>query len=150
MRSRLRTPMLATAVLAGVACLQTAGWAASIVKVQLQDSSVGNGMDGMRLVAEPSTVKAGPVTFQVSNQSHGLVHEMIVIKAPEDGKPLPYDAQADKVDEDGIHSLGEVSEREPGKDGTLTLNLAPGKYLLLCNQSSHYKGGMVASLTATP
>lgn len=150
MRSRSQALLLAATVVAGAVGLQTSGWASAVVKVHLQDPSVGGGIDAMKMVAEPNTVKAGMVTFQVNNQSQGLVHEMIVIKAPEDGKPLPYDTQKDMVSEDSIHSLGEVSERDPGQSGTLTLTLPPGKYILICNQAGHYKGGMWTTLTATP
>lgn len=150
MHDRLRKLLLPAVVLAGVASLQTPSRAADVVKVQFEDPSVGNGVDGMKMVVEPATVKAGKVTFQATNESQGLVHEMILIKAPDDGKPLPYDVKADKIDEAGIHSLGEVSERDPGQAGTLTVDLQPGKYLLLCNQSGHYKGGMWTMVTATP
>ncbi len=150
MRSRSQALLLAATVMAGAVGLQTSGWATAVVKVQLQDPSAGDGIDAMKVVAEPSTVKAGMVTFQVTNQSQGLVHEMIVIQAPEDGKPLPYDTQKDLVSEGRIHSLGEVSERSPGQSGMLTLNLKPGKYILMCNQVGHYKGGMWTTLTATP
>ncbi len=150
MRSRSQTLLFAATVLAGAVGLQTAGWAADVVKVQLMDPSAGNGVDAMKIVAEPTTVKAGKVTFQATNASQGLVHEMIVIKAPEDGKPLPYDAKADKIDEEAIHSLGEISEREPGQAGVLTVDLKPGKYVLLCNQAGHYKGGMWTTVTAAP
>ena len=34
--------------------------------------------------------------------------------------------------------LGEVSELDPGKSGTLTLTIKPGKYLLVCNVPGHY------------
>ena len=150
MRHRSRTLILAGAVVAGAIGIQATGWAAAIVKVQLMDPSAENGVDGMKMVAEPSTVKAGMVTFQAANLSHGLVHEMILLKVPADGKPLPYDAQADKINETGIHSLGEVSERDPGQAGTLTIKLAPGNYILMCNQAGHYKGGMWTTVTATP
>ena len=62
-------------------------------------------------------------------------------------KPLPYIAAESEVDEDGIGDLGEVSELEPGKSGSLTLNLRPGKYVLFCNVPGHYMGGMWTLLT---
>ncbi len=46
--------------------------------------------------------------------------------------------------EDG--ALGEVADLEPGKDGTLTVSLPAGKYVLLCNLPGHFAGGMYATL----
>jgi len=92
-------------------------------------------------------VEAGRVTFEAVNQSKNLVHEVLVIPAPAEGKALPYDAKGDKVVEKSIHSLGEIGDLKPGAHGKLTLNLKPGKYLLFCNEAGHYKAGMTTPLT---
>jgi uncharacterized cupredoxin-like copper-binding protein len=47
-----------------------------------------------------------------------------------------------KVDEEGSVHLGEVSELDPGKSGTLTVDVKPGKYILYCNITGHYMSGM--------
>ena len=86
-------------------------------------------------------VKAGEVTFEVTNASAETVHEMLVIPAPADGK-VPYDEKEAKFDEDKAGSLGEVEETDPGKSGKLTLNLKPGKYILSCNVANHFANGM--------
>ena len=67
-----------------------------------------------------------------------------------DDPALPYDAKEDKVVEESIHSLGEVSEIKPGGHGTLALQLKPGSYLLLCNQPGHYHAGMYSTLAVIP
>jgi uncharacterized cupredoxin-like copper-binding protein len=77
------------------------------------------------------TIKAGAVTFEVKNNSEKTVHES-------------------RLDESKTKSLGEVSELDPGKSGTLTLNLKPGKYLLTCNVPTHYMAGMWTLLTVGP
>ena len=43
--------------------------------------------------------------------------------------------------------LGEVSELDPGKSGTLTLKLDPGTYMLFCNIPGHYMAGMWTTVT---
>ncbi|CAB4897648.1 unannotated protein [freshwater metagenome] len=52
-----------------------------------------------------------------------------------------------KVSEDT--TVGEVSELDAGKTGTVTLDLKPGKYVLVCNIEKHYAQGMRAAFTVT-
>ena len=92
-------------------------------------------------------VSAGTVTFQVTNGSKDIVHEMILSPVPADGKPLPYATADYKVNEDAAGHLGEVSELEPGKSGALTVDLKPGKYILFCNIPAHYMNGMWTEIT---
>lgn len=116
------------------------------------DQGIGMGGDhsmaNMGLKVSQDTVKAGEVTFQVSNSSKDQVHEMIVIPYPSSGK-LPYSDKDAKFDEDAARSMGEVSELDPGKSGSLTLHLRPGKYVLSCNVPNHYANGMWTVLTVT-
>ncbi len=97
--------------------------------------------------ADVASVRAGMVTFQVTNASKDIVHEMILSPAPSDGKVLPYMADMMKVDEDGAGHLGEVSELNPGQGGALTVDLKPGKYLLFCNLPAHFMNGMWTEIT---
>lgn len=121
--------------------------AAQTVNVSLQDATDA-GVQGMKMTATPDTVKAGQVTIHATNESKGLVHEVIVVR-PKGNAALPYDAKTSRVIESRITHLGEVSDLEPGKSGSLTVTLTPGKYLLICNQPGHYKGGMWTRLTVT-
>jgi len=139
----VRSAVLLTAVL-----LPPAASAAETINVTLQDATTSSSMSGMRMTASPATVKAGPVTIHASNQSQGLVHEVIVVRS-KDPATLPYDSKAARVVESRIDHLGEVSDLAPGKSGSLTLTLTPGSYLLICNQPNHYKAGMWTRLTVT-
>lgn len=62
---------------------------------------------------------------------------------------MPYIADENKIDEDAAGHLGEVAELEPGKSGSLGLDMKPGQYLLYCNIPGHYVGGMWTVLTVT-
>jgi len=64
-------------------------------------------------------------------------------------KALPYLANENRVDEDKSGDKGEVSELEPGKWGSLTVTLEPGKYLLICNVPGHYGAGMWTEFAVT-
>ncbi|MGV8988228.1 MAG: sulfocyanin-like copper-binding protein [Cypionkella sp.] len=107
-------------------------------------------MGMMGITLDVATVKAGKVTFEVTNDSKDIIHEMIVspIKAGE--TELPYITDENRVDEEKADHLGEVSELDPGKGGALTVDLKPGTYILYCNIPGHFIDGMWTELTVTP
>lgn len=115
-------------------------------------TNLGMGMGGdmskatMTITVDKTKVKAGEVTFEVTNNSKEMIHEMLV--APADpAKPLPYVAANSRVDEEASRDLGEVSELDPGKSGSLTITLKPGTYILFCNIAGHYMAGMRMLIT---
>ncbi len=162
MKSILRRAALglaATILMAGTA------QAASTVKVSLWDKGANAempmglayatpGLDPakatMGIKASPAAVKAGEVTFKVKNDSKDTIHEMIVMYLTDPAKPLPYISNENRVDEDKAGDKGEVSELDPGKSGTLTVELKAGKYLLICNVPGHYGAGMWTEFTVNP
>ena len=145
MRRHTRFALFTAPVLLASAAAPAA-YADGVVNVVLEDASDGGGINGMTMTATPNSVKAGRVTINASNRSKALVHEVIVVRPPANGAPLPYDDNAGRVLEDKIADLGEVSDLPPGKSGSLTVRLKPGNYLLICNQPNHYKAGMSTRL----
>src|SRR4051794_587139 len=109
----------------------------------------GKGKATMGLRVSKSTVKAGEVTFNVTNTSKETVHEMLVIPVKDAKTPPPYDDKTGMIDEDKAGSLGEVSELDPGKMGSVKLTLAPGTYVVACNIANHYANGMWKLITVT-
>ncbi len=109
------------------------------------DMGIGGAADKsastMGLKLSRNIAKAGKVTFNVVNTSKDTVHEMVVLRY-QDGEKLPYSAADMKLNEDAAGHLGEVSELQPGKSGSVTLGLKPGKYLVTCNIPGHYMNGM--------
>jgi uncharacterized cupredoxin-like copper-binding protein len=122
---------------------------AQVVGVKLMDSSTDPSITHMRVALDHSTLKPGLVTFKMVNTSKTLTHEIIIVRDKGSGA-LPFDAKHDRVNEHAVRALGEVSNLAPGKTGELSLNLGPGRYLLLCNEPGHYKDGMVAALDIAP
>jgi len=70
---------------------------------------------------------------------------------------LPASAEG-KVDEAGagVTMMGEIEEFDPGKTGTITVDLTSGRYVLVCNivqdepdgtKESHYLKGMSVEFT---
>jgi uncharacterized cupredoxin-like copper-binding protein len=110
------------------------------------DGKGDHSKSNMGITLAPDTVPAGEVTFEASNDSKETVHEMLVIPV-KDGAWPPVKTAENEINEDTAGALGEVEETEPGKTGSLTLTLAPGKYLLACNIAGHYTNGMWAELT---
>lgn len=128
------------------------------VVVEVGDrGSMGMGRAPMRadLVASPTSVPAGKVSFVVANTG-ALVHELVVLPLPADGpgtRPVSTDGTIDES-----QSLGEASRScgaatgsgiDPGSTGWTTVTLAPGRYELVCNEPWHYAAGMFDVLTVT-
>jgi uncharacterized cupredoxin-like copper-binding protein len=101
----------------------------------------------MSITASPNTVPAGEVTFVATNKSSDFTHEMVVVRMTDPHRPLPYVTADNKVNEDAAGHLGEVSELDPGKSGSLSLTLTPGTYMLFCNVAGHYMAGMWTTIT---
>jgi uncharacterized cupredoxin-like copper-binding protein len=114
-------------------------------KMDMKMASMG--MMGIKL--DKTSVPAGKVTFDVTNDSKDIVHEMMVSPVPEGKTELPYVADENRVDEEAAGHLGEVSELDPGKGGSLTVDLKPGSYIVYCNIPGHFVGGMWTMLTVT-
>lgn len=104
----------------------------------------------MGITATPAVAKAGKVTFKVKNSSKDTIHEMIVMYRGDSKDPLPYITNENRVDEDKAGDKGEVSELDPGASGSLTVDLKPGKYVLICNVPGHFASGMWTEFTVKP
>src|SRR5262249_21132875 len=109
-------PSLALVV---AAALLAASAAAPASPTTVQVALTDKGAQTMAMVLSTEQVKAGPVAFQVSNKSEGLVHEFIVVKSDVGIDALPYNQEENEVKEDSLSSLGEVEDLNPGESGTL-------------------------------
>ena len=96
---------------------------------------------------EVATVAAGPVTLEATNASKDMAHGMILSPAPANGKLRPCLAVQCKVDEDAAGHLGHVSELDRARKGTLTLDLEPGRCILICDIPAHFRTGMWGRIT---
>lgn len=135
--------------LLSVAHLCAASAGAATVKVSLQDPSTEPRVASMHIAVDRDSVPAGRVTFRAINQSKDQVHELIVVRTEPGQAELPYDEKKAEVVEKRIRHLGEIADLKPGRSGTMTLNLKPGSYRLICNQPGHYKAGMSTAFTVT-
>jgi uncharacterized cupredoxin-like copper-binding protein len=162
----MKSPLLLTSGLLALALSFSSSGPASadaVVKASLWDKGgemdmsknmgLGMGMHGkmhmamMGIKTDHESVAAGKVTFEVTNDSKDVIHEMLVAPVANTDVVLPYNANENRVDEEAAKDLGEVSELDPGKSGALTLELKPGTYVLYCNIPGHFMAGMWTVLT---
>jgi uncharacterized cupredoxin-like copper-binding protein len=93
----------------------------------------------------PSTLEAGDVVFRATN--HGPdQHELIVARVGDPTLPLRSDGLT--VDEEGLEKsiVGVLEPGEPNSVRELRVQLKPGHYVLFCNMSGHFMGGMRADV----
>jgi uncharacterized cupredoxin-like copper-binding protein len=111
----------------------------SVVSVLLDDFHV------RRTIA---TAPPGVVHFQLVNKGPST-HECIVVRTDRAPAQLPLQRDGLTVDEEGpgVDHLDEAEGLDIGDRRTLTLDLAPGHYVLFCNMEGHYLGGMHAAFT---
>jgi uncharacterized cupredoxin-like copper-binding protein len=117
------------------------------VQVKLQEWSVLPAAD---------SAPAGSVTFTVTNTGPEDVHEFVVLKTDLDPGALPTEETGAVAEEGaGMEAIGEIEDVAVGATQELTVTLAAGKYVLLCNiydeteKESHYKMGMRTPFTVT-
>jgi uncharacterized cupredoxin-like copper-binding protein len=119
----------------------------------------GNGMmfgGVMRLRTDRTTVARGTVSLLATNVG-SRSHELVILPLPDSQSVGTRSIGGDgKIDEAG--SLGEASntcgagagqEIVPGATSWVTVNLAPGRYELVCNLPGHYAAGMYSQLTVS-
>jgi len=98
-------------------------------------------------IALPSTsVPAGVVTFDITNAGT-VEHEFVIIATD-----LPVDQLPVKdgvVDESQVQVLQRAGPIPPGAATSLAVDLAPGRYVVICNIPGHYLAGMRTELTVS-
>ena len=112
---------------------------ATTVQVNLKEFSITPSL---------SSVPAGAVTFVASNTGT-MEHEMVILKTDLAPDALPVVDNQATEDGPGVQHIDEIEEFEPGTQQTLTVNLTPGNYVLICNVPGHYQSGMRTAFTVT-
>lgn len=103
-------------------------------------------LENFALTVDASTVPSGHVTFDLSFSGE---HNFAVHRTdfPAEALPTNQNGAVDPLAE-GLEVIGftpsHSNERRP-----LTLDLAPGRYVLVCNVVNHYSLGMGTSLEVT-
>ena len=143
---RRRILVLGSALALAVAGCGSGG-GSETVEVTLQEWAV---------VPASSSVAAGSVTFEATNNGPDDPHELVVFKTDLGHRDLPL-REDGGVDEEGagVELIGEIEEFDPGSSESATFDLQAGSYVLLCNLveeedgelESHYGLGMSVPFT---
>jgi len=96
-------------------------------------------------IAAPRVVSPGTVSLRVRNAGPNT-HELLVARAGASRMPLRSDGLT--VDEEVLEPriVGTLGPGAPNDVRTLRVHLSPGRYVLFCNMSGHYLGGMRRTL----
>lgn len=123
------------------------GGSGGSVDVTLQEWSV---------VPASTSVTAGSITFNVTNNGPNDPHELVIFRTDLGHRELPT-REDGGVDEEGegVELIGEIEEFEPNASESGTFDLEAGKYVLICNLveeeegalESHYGLGMSTDFT---
>jgi uncharacterized cupredoxin-like copper-binding protein len=142
---------VAGAVLAAmtVGALVAPALAATPTPVEVDLWNKADGSQGLSLSTDHA--KAGKVKFEIKNSSTTMVHEFMIWKTDLSFDKFPKDPENPaKVDEDKLKGMKELnSDLDPGKSGSMTMDLKPGRYVVFCNQPGHFDAGMHLVFTVT-
>lgn len=98
---------------------------------------------------DPATAAEGAVTFRITNGGPST-HELVVVAGFQALDALPVKDGVIEETAEGVDVLDEREDIKPGTTATLSVPLAPGNYILICNLPGHYQQGMRAKLTVEP
>jgi len=110
------------------------------------------------VLPSPSTISAGDVTFEATNDGPADPHELVIIRTDLDPTALPTgDDGGVEETGDGIEVINEIEEFPVGETESLTVELDAGAYVLICNvveiedgeTEAHYQLGMRTGFTVT-
>ncbi len=106
-------------------------------------------MTSFSFAFNPARIAAGQVKFVVQNSAAGVLHELIIYKTNLPIDKLPVNADGTSVDEDSplITKVGAVEDVDAGASGSMTMTLAAGHYVYICNIAGHYRLGMAGEFT---
>lgn len=99
-------------------------------------------------VIDPSidTAQAGTITFNVSSDG-AIFHNFKVVATDLAPDALPVDEALFAADEEQVDVVASTADLDPGEQETLTVELAAGSYVLICNIPTHYQAGMTVAFT---
>ena len=105
-------------------------------------------LEDFKVEQDAAVVPAGAVSFRIRNQGP-TSHEYIVVRTDRAPDKLPLQRDGLTVNEEGpgIDLVDEAQALDIDDREILTLDLAPGHYVMYCNFEGHYLGGMHAALT---
>jgi len=111
-------------------------------------SGVDVSLSDFAIATSVTSVAAGEVDLHVRNQAPAT-HEFVIVRSDLPSDALPIGPDGLSVDEEELTPIGELPQVDTEETDTLSVNLAPGRYVFFCNLEGHYLGGMHAVLEVT-
>ena len=140
--SRARTLLSVIAIgVVATGCASTAATPSAAASVDAPAGSVAVALSEWKVVPASATAAAGPITFAVTNAG-AQMHEFVVVKTDLKADALPV--VDNKIDESTLTPVDEIEDIAAGATPSLSVDLAAGHYVLLCNIETHYGQGMRA------
>jgi uncharacterized cupredoxin-like copper-binding protein len=134
---------LVVAALVAAGCGGTAASPSAAASASAAAGSIAVELSEWKVVPTPATATAGSVTFAVTNAG-SQTHEFVVVQTDMKADALPV--TGGKIDESALTPVDEIEDIAAGATPSLTVDLAAGHYVLLCNIETHYEQGMHADL----
>jgi len=105
----------------------------------------------MAINLSPATAPAGSINFVIYN-SGKIPHEFVVFKTNLPDTKLPLKGSSLDEEGKGVKHIAEIGEEDlkSGATKTLSVNLAPGHYILVCNLPGHFQAGMKTDFIVKP
>ena len=145
MASRLQRLFVVPAAVTLALAVGSCSGGGGTVNVTLEEFSIGT---------DPTTVDAGEVVFEATNEGPDDEHEFVVFRTDLSLTELPTDENGAVVETgEGIELKGEIEDILVGETKNVTLELEAGNYVFVCNiwdeseQEAHYQEGMRTSFT---
>lgn len=95
------------------------------------------------------SAQAGPITFHIVNGADDMLHEFILIQTDAPASELPTDETTGRVLEDAVTIITAAEDIPPSNSRNITVNLAAGHYVIVCNLPGHYAQGMRVDFNVT-
>lgn len=135
--------MIQRTVVAVLALVLVANACSQAMEPLPSDVNVIVDMKEYSITLNVSSVKAGSVKFGIRNLGT-MVHDFDLYKTDRPLADLPIDGGSAKVKMDGL--VKQMINISANRSTTLSADLAPGRYVIICNVAGHYQLGMRVSL----
>ena len=148
---RAFSALVAVLAIASVACSNDSSTSSSSAAGSSSDADTGATVNAtvkdFAIAIDPTEIAGGEITFSISNEGPSA-HEFVVIETDDAPGDLPV--EDGEVTEDGLNVIGEAEDIAPSTSADpLTLTLAAGDYVIICNLPGHYQQGMNVGLKVT-
>jgi len=104
-------------------------------------ATLGGDAGEYTITVDPTSSAAGDITFSIVNDGE-LEHEFEVFSGSVDPASVPVEEDRANFEGLDVEEVDEVEDLAGGDEAQLTVDLASGEHLLVCNLPGHWAQGM--------